>query len=222
MDGPDPPSSLVAVETGSDAWVTGSSQGCLPTPVLCSPHVSQHPPETRGGCPVPADRAGVRVLGVHAVEDQRMDVQVEVERRAEALHHGDADALAVGQPRALPQPPLDLAQGDLQHASGHLRVPGQEQAPGPRDGDHPLPHGHARDQLVDPARRPEILPRAVAELPWGHNALLLEKLPDVASRLGYAERAVERGWSRTMLTSTVSTSHSHRIHDPYGGAGGAW
>jgi predicted nuclease of restriction endonuclease-like (RecB) superfamily len=47
---------------------------------------------------------------------------------------------------------------------------------------------------------PEILPQAVAELPWGHNALLLEKLPDPASRRWYAERAVERGWSRTLLT----------------------
>ena len=59
---------------------------------------------------------------------------------------------------------------------------------------------------------PEVLPRAVAELPWGHNALLLEKLPDAKSRLWYAERAVERGWSRTMLTLHIQG----RLHDREG------
>lgn len=44
------------------------------------------------------------------------------------------------------------------------------------------------------------LPQAVAELPWGHNALLLEKLSEPIHRRWYAERAVERGWSRAMLT----------------------
>lgn len=46
----------------------------------------------------------------------------------------------------------------------------------------------------------EILPQAVAELPWGHNALLIEKLPDAPAREWYAARAVERGWSRAIMT----------------------
>jgi len=38
----------------------------------------------------------------------------------------------------------------------------------------------------------------------GNNAPLPEKLPDAASRLWHAERAVERGWSRTQLTTSTS------------------
>ena len=49
---------------------------------------------------VPADAPGRRILGVDAVEHQRMEVQVEVQRRAEALDDRDAAALARGLPRS--------------------------------------------------------------------------------------------------------------------------
>lgn len=45
-----------------------------------------------------------------------------------------------------------------------------------------------------------VLPQAVAELPWGHNALLLEKLRSPEQRRWYAERAIQHGWSRAVLT----------------------
>lgn len=44
-----------------------------------------------------------------------------------------------------------------------------------------------------------VLPPAVAQLPWGHNVLLLERVKDAAARRWYAEAAVEHGWSRTIL-----------------------
>ena len=54
----------------------------------------------------------------------------------------------------------------------------------------------------------EKVPQAVAQLddlpifsiPWGHNALLLEKVKGTAERLWYASKAIEHGWSRSMLT----------------------
>ncbi len=58
----------------------------------------------------------------------------------------------------------------------------------------------------------EILPQAVAELPWGHNGVLLEKLRDAPARHWYAASAVERGWSRATLTTHIET----RLHQREG------
>jgi predicted nuclease of restriction endonuclease-like (RecB) superfamily len=49
------------------------------------------------------------------------------------------------------------------------------------------------------------LPQAVAEIPWGHNVLLLEKISDPLLRLWYARKAIEHGWSRTVLTHHIET-----------------
>jgi predicted nuclease of restriction endonuclease-like (RecB) superfamily len=54
----------------------------------------------------------------------------------------------------------------------------------------------------------EKVPQAVAQLgdlpifsiPWGHNALILEKVKNTAERLWYAQKAIENGLSRSMLT----------------------
>ena len=54
-----------------------------------------------------------------------------------------------------------------------------------------------------------ILPRAVAEMPWGHNALLLDRLKDPTERLWYARMAVEHGWSRAILDHQID-SHLYR------------
>ena len=43
------------------------------------------------------------------------------------------------------------------------------------------------------------LPQAVAEIPWGHNIILLEKLKDPKIRLWYAKATIEYGWSRNIL-----------------------
>ena len=44
-----------------------------------------------------------------------------------------------------------------------------------------------------------IVQQAVGQLPWGHNLVLLAKLKQPEKRLAYANRAVEHGWSRTIL-----------------------
>lgn len=45
----------------------------------------------------------------------------------------------------------------------------------------------------------EIVPQAVAQLPWGHISLLIHKVKDSVVRCWYAEQAVEQGWSRLTL-----------------------
>ncbi len=49
------------------------------------------------------------------------------------------------------------------------------------------------------------LPQPVAEIPWGHNVLLLEKIPSPILRLWYAHKAIEHGWSRAVLTHHIET-----------------
>jgi predicted nuclease of restriction endonuclease-like (RecB) superfamily len=45
----------------------------------------------------------------------------------------------------------------------------------------------------------DFVQQPVGQLPWGHNLVLLTKLKDRASRLAYAARALQHGWSRAVL-----------------------
>ena len=49
----------------------------------------------------------------------------------------------------------------------------------------------------------EILPPAVAELPWTHNYILLEKIKDTNERMWYAEECLKNGWSKTILIHQI-------------------
>jgi predicted nuclease of restriction endonuclease-like (RecB) superfamily len=46
---------------------------------------------------------------------------------------------------------------------------------------------------------------AVALIPWGHNLVLLDKLSDNKQRFWYAEKTVENGWSRAVLTMWIES-----------------
>jgi predicted nuclease of restriction endonuclease-like (RecB) superfamily len=50
-----------------------------------------------------------------------------------------------------------------------------------------------------------ILQRIVAKLPWGHNCTLLDKtkLPD--ERLFYAQKTLQNGWTKNMLSNQLET-----------------
>lgn len=52
---------------------------------------------------------------------------------------------------------------------------------------------------------PAIVQQAVAQLPWGHNLVLLEKLKTLEDRQAYAQSAIEHGWSRNMLNIHIET-----------------
>lgn len=74
----------------------------------------------------------------------------------------------------------------------------------------------AADVLALAVREPDaaILPPAVAELPWSHNVILLEKLKDTSTRLWYARKTVEGNWSRNTLALQIDS----KLHERQGGA----
>lgn len=53
--------------------------------------------------------------------------------------------------------------------------------------------------------------QAVAELPWGHHLVLLNKLDDVSDRIWYMRQAVELGWSRNILLNQILGQAHKRI-----------
>ena len=56
-----------------------------------------------------------------------------------------------------------------------------------------------------------IVQRVVAQLPWGHNTSLLDKLEIQEERLWYAQKALENGWSRDILVLQITTGLYNRI-----------
>jgi predicted nuclease of restriction endonuclease-like (RecB) superfamily len=50
-----------------------------------------------------------------------------------------------------------------------------------------------------------IVQQAVAQIPWGHNCILLDKVKDSQARLWYMQQAVEHGWSRNILVLQIET-----------------
>ena len=46
---------------------------------------------------------------------------------------------------------------------------------------------------------------AVAQLPWGHNLILLRKLGNLEERLWYMQQVIENGWSRSVLESWIES-----------------
>lgn len=49
------------------------------------------------------------------------------------------------------------------------------------------------------------LPYITAEIPWGHNIILIEKIKDPIQRFWYAEQTIENGWSRNVLVTHIES-----------------
>ncbi|MEO0986793.1 MAG: PDDEXK nuclease domain-containing protein [Cyanobacteria bacterium J06639_14] len=47
--------------------------------------------------------------------------------------------------------------------------------------------------------------QAVAQIPWGHNCVLLDKVQDPEERKWYIQKTIEKGWSRTILLAQIET-----------------
>ena len=60
----------------------------------------------------------------------------------------------------------------------------------------------------------EIVQRTVAQIPWGSNIALLDKLKDPELRTWYAQKSLEYGWSRDILTIQIE----NRLHERQGKA----
>ncbi len=51
----------------------------------------------------------------------------------------------------------------------------------------------------------EFVQQAAAQLPWGHNLVLLDKLPGPETRRWYAAKAIEHNWSRNVLVMQIES-----------------
>jgi len=69
------------------------------------------------------------------------------------------------------------------------------------------PSGDGKPKHRQPAGNldSKILPQPVAEIPWGHNMWLLEKISNPILRLWYTHKTIECGWSRAVLTHHIET-----------------
>jgi len=68
----------------------------------------------------------------------------------------------------------------------------------------------------------EFVQQLVAQIPWGHNCLLLDKVKDEIARKFYIESIIENGWSRNVLghqvesglyQRQVQSAKTHNFHD---------
>lgn len=51
----------------------------------------------------------------------------------------------------------------------------------------------------------EIGQQPVAQIPWGHNCVLLDKVQKQSERLWYARKCLKNGWSRAVLTAQIES-----------------
>jgi len=56
--------------------------------------------------------------------------------------------------------------------------------------------------------------RAITQIPWAHNVILIQMVKDLDTRLWYARKAFEHGWSRDVLSLQIQS----RVHERQGKA----
>lgn len=57
----------------------------------------------------------------------------------------------------------------------------------------------------------KLVQQLVAQVPWGHNLLLMQKIKDKNMRLIYIKATIENGWSRSVLNFQIETKYHKRI-----------
>lgn len=60
----------------------------------------------------------------------------------------------------------------------------------------------------------EFVQQAVAQIPWGHNIRILDKVKDPSHRRFYVEQTALNGWSRNVLVVQIE----RRLHERHGQA----
>ena len=50
----------------------------------------------------------------------------------------------------------------------------------------------------------------IAQIPWGHNVILVTKIKDTEERLWYAHMTIEEGWTREALEDAISSKYFRR------------
>jgi len=62
----------------------------------------------------------------------------------------------------------------------------------------------AYEKVAQPARQIEDMP--IFNIPWFHNVVIMQKLKKNEERLWYAQKAIENGWSRTILEMQIESA----------------
>lgn len=52
----------------------------------------------------------------------------------------------------------------------------------------------------------EFLQQAIGEIPWGHNITIFSKVKNRKERIWYAEKTIENGWSRNVLSLQIQSN----------------
>jgi len=101
-------------------------------------------------------RSGVPGVGVDAVESERMEMEIEIHRRAKALDEGDRAALLGSNPPVLSAAPAQLGEKGphegAEHLARELRVVGAAVAERVRKREHPLPDRNLGQNAVGEMR----------------------------------------------------------------------
>ncbi|MFH1743306.1 MAG: PDDEXK nuclease domain-containing protein [bacterium] len=71
-------------------------------------------------------------------------------------------------------------------------------------------HAVAKMEMGDTGASAGFLPQLVAEIPWGHHRLILDKLTDPAVRLYYLRATARFGWSRNVLLNQIKAGAYER------------
>ena len=59
-----------------------------------------------------------------------------------------------------------------------------------------------------------MMQQVAAQIPWGHNVRLLDRVPDAETRLWYVRQTIENGWSRSILEMQIQS----KLHERQGKA----
>ena len=62
---------------------------------------------------------------------------------------------------------------------------------------------HYMRQMAEAWPAPASVPQAVAQMPWGHLRVLLDKIEEPAARDWYVHQCVAGGWSRNVLLNQI-------------------
>ena len=55
----------------------------------------------------------------------------------------------------------------------------------------------------------EFVPQLVAQIPWGHNRLIISKVKDVEVALFYTKATLENGWNRANLEFAIKNNYAN-------------
>lgn len=65
-------------------------------------------------------------------------------------------------------------------------------------------------RLHESCKNHKILRQLVAEIPWGHNLVLLNSVKDITARVWYIQKTMTHGWSRNVLVHQIESGLYYR------------